>query len=185
MNDTVLIIIAAIALLIIVAGLLMYVGSRRRDAGLHNRFGPEYDRTVGAADSRRAQHDAREDLAARAEIRDRLDIRPLSEHARERYAQRWRDTQTQFVDAPQQALQHAEILLDEVMSERGYPIEGFESQVALISVDHPQLVENYRAAHAINAQGEQPATTTDDRRDAFLRYRSLFEELLAPDSTAA
>jgi hypothetical protein len=32
------------------------------------------------------------------------------------------------------------------MKARGYPVSDFEQRVADISVDHPHVVENYRAA---------------------------------------
>jgi hypothetical protein len=66
------------------------------------------------------------------------------------------------------------------MRERGYPVEGFDEQSSLISVDHPDLVENYRAAHELQHRSRNGGTSTEDLRDAMLRYRSLFEELLAP-----
>ena len=100
--------------------------------------------------------------------------------SRQQYAEQWHDTQARFVDAPQDALREAESLLDQVMRERGYPVDGFDEQASLISVDHPDLVENYRAAHELQRRGSNGTTSTEELRDAMLRYRSLFEELLAP-----
>ena len=62
------------------------------------------------------------------------------------------------------------------MRERGYPVEDFEQQAADVSVDHPDVVEHYRAAHAIHASDEQPST--EDLRQALVHYRALFDELL-------
>jgi hypothetical protein len=180
MNTVVLIVlIAAIALLVVLA--LGLRASRRRDnEELHDRFGSEWDRTVGQAESRKDRRQAEHELADRAETRDQLDIRPLGVEARQQYSQQWRDAQARFVDAPQDALGEAESLLDQVMRERGYPVDGFEEQSSLISVDHPDLVENYRAAHELQRRSRGGDTTTEDLRDAMLRYRSLFEELLSP-----
>jgi hypothetical protein len=47
-----------------------------------------------------------------------------------------------------------------------------------MSVDHPQVAENYRAAHAVFVANEQGLVGTDDLRQAFVHYRSLFAELL-------
>ncbi len=79
----------------------------------------------------------------------------------------------------------AETLLDEVMSERGYPVDDFEQQADLISVDHPDLVENYRIAHTQRGRIDEGSQDTEASRGAVLRYRPLFDEFLAPDSNRA
>ena len=43
----------------------------------------------------------------------------------------------------------AEQLVRELMEKRGYPMGDFERRAGDISVDHPEVVENYRAAQAI------------------------------------
>jgi hypothetical protein len=40
------------------------------------------------------------------------------------------------------------------------------------------VAENYRAAHAIYQANEQGLAGTDDLRQAFVHYRSLFAQLL-------
>jgi hypothetical protein len=178
-----------IAIAVVVAAFVVFVlwrarRHRARTEQLHDRFGPEYDRVVGDADGRRQRRSAESELAERAEQRDQLEIRPLGAGARERYSQRWRETQATFVDAPAPALDQAEALLVQVMGDRGYPVEQFEERAALISVDHPQLVENYRQAHATRDRVREGDADTETMRNAMLRYRSLFDELLAPDDTA-
>ncbi|HST16911.1 MAG TPA: hypothetical protein VLK36_04535 [Gaiellaceae bacterium] len=69
----------AIVVLAIVAG---RISARRRRTGLRDRFGPEYERTVDSADSRRK---AEAELVAREERRSELEIRPLTAAARSRY----------------------------------------------------------------------------------------------------
>jgi hypothetical protein len=54
-----------------------------------------------------------------------------------------------------------------------------------VSVDHPDVVENYRVAHGIHERARQHQASTEDLREALLRYRSLFEELLRPGDQAA
>jgi hypothetical protein len=64
------------------------------------------------------------------------------------------------------------------MRDRGYPVDDFDQRAADVSVDHPQVAENYRAAHAVYQANEQGLASTDDLRQAFVHYRSLFSELL-------
>jgi hypothetical protein len=54
----------------------------------------------------------------------------------------------------------------------------FDAQAELVSVDHPEVVENYRVAHGIWERARQQQASTEDLREALLRYRSLFDELL-------
>jgi hypothetical protein len=73
----------------------------------------------------------------------------------------------------------ADQLLGDVMSTRGYPVGDFEQRAADISVDHPLVLENYRAAHKsallLQTQGK---ASTEDLRQAMIHYRTLFEELV-------
>jgi hypothetical protein len=180
----VIVVIAAVVIVALLVVLAVWSASRRRRRRerLQERFGPEYDRMVDDDAGRRQRREAESELAEREQRRDQLEIRPLGPGQRERYAERWRETQAHFVDAPAPALDEAETLLQQVMQERGYPVdEGFEQQSALISVDHPQLVENYREAHATRDRIRNGGTDTEAMRTAMLRYRSLFDELLAPD----
>lgn len=67
------------------------------------------------------------------------------------------------------------------MSDRGYPVEDFDSRADLISVDHPTVVENYREAHTTAQAYDRGEASTEDLREAMVRYRSLFEELVSTD----
>jgi hypothetical protein len=168
------IIIAAAAVLIIVAVAAMY-SRNRRTKGLQERFGSEYDRTVEERDGRR---DAERELAERERQRERLDIIPLSDEAKSRYAESWRTVQSRFVDDPSNAVREADRLVTDVMRERGYPIDDFEQRAADISVDHPDVVENYRAGHELYLKEERGEADTEDERQAFVHYRALFADLL-------
>jgi len=64
------------------------------------------------------------------------------------------------------------------MRTRGYPISDFDQRAADISVDHPRVVENYRAAHEIVLRVGKDESTTEDLRTAMIHNRSLFEELV-------
>src|SRR3954447_13049956 len=170
-----------IVVLVVVVLAAVAVMRRRRTENLRGRFGPEYDRAVEASDDRR---NAEQNLLDRAHRRDQLDIRPLPEGARARHSQQWRGIQERFIDDPAGSVGAAHTLLDQVMAERGYPTHDFEEQADLVSVDHPRVVENYRAAYAVNQRQRDGQATTEDLRDALVRYRSLFEELLHPGDGA-
>ena len=72
----------------------------------------------------------------------------------------------------------ADDLTTHVMADRGYPVEDFELQSELVSVDHPDLVQNYRDAHGIYTKTTTGEASTEDLRRAVIAYRALFEELI-------
>jgi hypothetical protein len=170
----ILIIIAAV----VVAAVIAVAARQRRTAALRQRFGPEYDRAVEAREGRRP---AEADLRDREKQRARVDIRPLSEGVRVRFAEEWRDVQERFVDQPSDAVVAADRLVYSAMEARDYPMGDFDAQADLVSVDHPDVVENYRVAHGVYEQAQQQQASTEDLREALLRYRSLFGELLQAD----
>ena len=83
-----------------------------------------------------------------------------------------------FVDDTRGVVTEADRLVGELMSTRGYPVGEFEQRVADISVDHPDVVMNYRAAREIALQHSQGKASTEDLRQAMVHYRALFRELL-------
>jgi hypothetical protein len=165
-------IIAAVVIVLVIAALL---AARRRRERLQERFGPEYDRQVDVSGNRRA---AESELAAREKRRSKLEIRPLDPEARDRYLDSWREVQARFVDSPETAVGEADRLVADVMRERGYPVEDFEQREADISVDHPQVASEYRAAHGISMAQQHGQASTEDLRQALIHFRSLFDELL-------
>lgn len=169
-------IIALIALLVIImAGVLIWIGARRRSERLRRRFGPEYDRMVETAGRRRQ---AESELARRESRRAELDIRPLDRETRDEFARQWRDTQARFVDEPGPAVEDGDRLVGDVMRTRGYPVEDFQQREADLSVDHPLVLRHYRAAHGISIAYLHGEASTEDLRQAMIHYRALFEELL-------
>jgi hypothetical protein len=165
------IVVAAIVILAIVWSAMR----TRRTRTLRDTFGPEYDRTMRTSGDRR---DAERELADRQKQRDELDIKPLSSQARDRYVQQWQSTQARFVDDPAGAVREADGLVRQVMAERGYPTGEWERREADISVDHPDLVENYRSAHRISQANDAGEASTEALRQSVVHYRALFEELL-------
>jgi hypothetical protein len=174
-------VVIVIAVLIAIA-LGAVTARNRRTAALRGRFGPEYDRAIENSDDRRA---AEADLLARQKERAQFDVEPLPEAARLRFAGEWRDLQARFVDQPAPAAAAADVLITRVMEARGYPMKDFDTQANLVSVDHPDTVENYRFAHAVQQRAQTEQASTEDLREALLRYRSLFDELLRPEADGA
>jgi len=168
-------ILIVLALLVVLA---LFASRRRRSRKLREQFGPEYDRTVAEAGDRK---EAESRLQERTARRQRLDIVPLDAADRDRYVEAWRQAQARFVDEPAEATREADRLITAVMRQRGYPIDDFEQRAADISVDHPQVVDDYRAAQAIASANERSEASTEDLRQALVHYRSLFEELLEVD----
>jgi hypothetical protein len=168
-----------IVIVVVVVIVLLALGAvRRRSSALRQRFGPEYDRTVEERENRRA---AEAELRAREKQRAQFNVKPLPEATRLRFADEWHQVQEQFVDQPSQAVAAADTLVTRVMQERGYPTEQFEAQADVVSVDHPDVVENYRFGHSVWQRSQTEQISTEDLREALLRYRSLFDELLRPD----
>jgi len=175
------VVIIVVAVLVVGAAAWL-LGSRRRTKHLKDHFGPEYNRTIEESNGRRQ---AEAELVAREERREQLNIQPLPEGARERYSAEWNDVQAGFVDAPDDAVRQADDLVNQVMSDRGYPMDDFDQRAADISVDHPMVVENYRAAHRVYASVKQGNATTEEERMAMRHYRSLFDELLEETASSS
>jgi FtsZ-interacting cell division protein ZipA len=172
-------VLIAIAVVVVLAVVVWRALARRRTGRLRQQFGPEYDRTVGTTDSKR---EAEAELQAREERREQFAIRPLSQAARDRYVQSWQSVQAQFVDDPRGAVAQADSLIQSVMADRGYPVDDFEQRAADISVDHPQVVENYRQGHRLAQASADGSDSTENLRQAMRHYRALFEELVEPSS---
>jgi hypothetical protein len=164
-----------VAVIILVAAVAWLLLDRRRSLRLRSRFGPEYERTVReSGDRRRAENE----LERREKRVERLHVHPLSMGDRDRFVAEWRDDQARFVDDPAGAVTEADRLVQEVMKLRGYPVADFDQRVEDISVDHPHLVENYRAARELAARHRRGEASTEDLRKALVYYRGLFDELL-------
>jgi len=169
------IVIVAIVLIALVVGALV-LARQRRSQQLQEGFGPEYERTVSERGDRK---EAEAELLERRKRHDRFEIRELDAAARDRYADRWRSAQRRFVDQPGPAVGEADALVMEVMRDRGYPVaDEFEQRAADVSVDHPGVVEHYRAAHEISGRATTGEASTEDLRQAMVHFRGLFVELL-------
>jgi hypothetical protein len=170
---TALIVIVVVVVLLLVGAALVL--PRMRSRRLQQQFGPEYERTVDETGDRQ---EAERDLQERAERRGELEIRPLDPGARNAYADRWRSTQERFVDAPAQAVGDADLLVQEVMRARGYPVGDFDQQARDVSVDHAGVVSEYHAAHEISVLNSRDQASTEQLREAMVHYRALLAALL-------
>jgi hypothetical protein len=197
MNATGIVILLVLVVLALAAVALILAAKRRaRSEQLKGRFGPEYDRAIERHGERKKAETHLSDVVDR---REALDIKDLSPERREGFSQRWVAIQTAFVDRPAGAVRDADDLVAELMRERGYPVDDFETKLDMVAADHPQVAEHYRAAHAIAARGRDRGgegrtesaagarsdtgtaartETTEDSRQAFVHFRALFAVLL-------
>ncbi len=181
-NDPRLIIGIIVFVVIVAIVIAIVVYQRKKNAErLRNRFGSEYDRAVL---ERGSERNAQAALAAREERVSHIQIRDLAPAERERFISDWQVVQSRFVDHPRASVIEADDLVASLMNARGYPVADFEQRAADISVNHPRVVENYRAAHAIAQRLAGNEATTEEMRTAMLQYRALFDELLQVNTNA-
>ncbi len=171
------------AVVIVIAGIaLLQFARKRRTQRLRTQFGgAEYSRAVKEGGSQRK---AEAVLDKRADRVEAFHIRPLAAGDRARFVEAWGRIQTRFVDGPGGAVTDADQLLGDVMSTRGYPVSDFDQRAADISVDHPQVIENYRAAHQTALLQIKGQASTEDLRKAIIHYRTLFDELVSEPELA-
>lgn len=172
-------IIAVVAVVVVLAVAVLAVRPLLRRRRLQERFGPEYDRALESHGNRAA---AEHDLLGREKRRKQLDLHPLSPESRDRYAAQWTEVQTRFVDEPAGTVAEADRLVTALMAERGYPTEGYEQQLADLSLEHSSTLEHYRTAHDVYQRANDGQASTEDLRTAMVHYRALFVDLLEPDA---
>jgi LPXTG-motif cell wall-anchored protein len=172
--DTNLILIGIVVLaLLALAGWLIL--RKKESQTLEKRFGPEYKRAV---DELGSKPKAEAELKARQKRVEQLHIAPLAPADARRFSDAWRALQGRFVDNPKGVLGEADQLVRELMQKRGYPMGDFDRRAADISVDHPAVVDHYRAAHDIALRDRHGDVDTEGMRQAVIHYRALFAELL-------
>src|SRR5271168_1410560 len=170
------ILVAAVAVVAVIAAIvaISMVSFRIRTKRLKQHYGGEYEHLVSETGSEKG---AVRELTTRERKRGKLDIVPLTPSALSEFSARWQEVQAGFVDDPTSAVCAADRLVTEVMRERGYPVDDFDRRAAEISIDHPEMVDKYRAAHGVTT-AQQGDVSTEQQRDAFVHYRALFEKLL-------
>lgn len=174
-------IIAAIGILIALAIAAYLAWNQRRSSRLRDRFGTEYEQVT----ERQGRRGGERALREREERVSKLHIRDLSNEQLQEFGRDWRNVQNHFVDDPERSIADADSLVQKVMDARGYPLAGFDRQAADISVDHPEVVSNYRAAHEVAEASRNHEATTEDLRQAMIHYRALFSDLLGGGQSMA
>ena len=165
-----------LVLVVVAVGFAVYFFiQKERTQKLQTRFGPEYKHAVERFGDRAK---AETDLQRRTARVEKMQLRPISEDERLRFAEEWRREQAYFVDDPPGAVDRADRLVNQAMLARGYPMAEFDQRAADISVDHPHVVKNYRAAHDVAMLSRDGRASTEDLRHAMVCYRELFEDLL-------
>jgi len=173
--STAVVIVVIIAIIAIAFALWMYF-QKEKTRRLRGKFGSEYDRVVQQerGNARRAEAV----LEGRQKRVSKLNLRTLSREECDRFAAEWRRVQEQFVDDPRASVANADALVNQALQARGYPMGDFAQRSADISVEHPQVVENYRMAHDIAERDKRGQATTEELRRAMQHYRNLFEHVL-------
>src|SRR5262249_54663952 len=165
MDQKTLVLLAAVVVILAAAIVVWFWLRRRRTEMLRRRFGPEYQQLVDqTGDVRKAEAE----LEARQKRVAKSPIRPLAPADQTRYLESWRQIQVRFVDDPKGAGADGNELVKELAQARGYPTTEFEQRAADISVDHPAVVSNYRAARQIARKNEAGEATTEELRQALV-----------------
>ncbi len=175
MNVTIVGLVIVVVVVVAALAIWYFTQQQRHRAELREQFGPEYDHAVETYGGRGRAEQA---LEQRAERVAALHIRPLGVDESQKFGERWRQVQTEFVDDPEGAIRRADALCAEAMQARGYPMGDFEQRAADISVDHADVVEHYRAAHSLALKAGRGDASTEDLRQAMVHYRALFEDLI-------
>jgi hypothetical protein len=163
-------IIGIVIAVIVVVAVVLVAAAQMRRARLRRQFGPEYDRLAQQLGSRQK---ADAELAARERRVKALNIRELSPEQQASYSGDWAAIQERFVDAPAEAVGAAHTLIWNVMRDRGYPADDRNTSMDALAVHHSRAMEGYLKVRDLRAD----SATTEELREAMIRYRALFEDL--------
>ncbi len=168
-------ILILIAAAVVLALAFWFIARRKNTAALREHYGDEYDRTVEA---RGGVADAERDLEEREKRVKHLDIRPLGLQQRSEFIDEWREVKAVFVDSPVEAVHHADRLLAEIMTARGYPMADFDRRYEDLTVDHGEVARHYREGHDIVLRYGRDNASTEDLRQAMIHFEALFDDLV-------
>jgi hypothetical protein len=158
-----------IVVIVVVAAIVVASGELRR-ARMRRQFGPEYDRLAQELGSKKK---ADAELTARQRRVEALNIHELSPDQQASYSGDWTVVQERFVDAPAEAVSAAGTLIWEVMRDRGYPADDRNASMEALTVYHARSLDGYRQTAELRTE----TATTEELREAMIRYRALFEDL--------
>ena len=176
-NTLIAVIAAGVVVVAIIAALAWNAYQTNR---LKSRFGPEYDAVLRRTGNKAK---AEKELRQREARVEKFQIVPLSPADAAKFSANWTRLQGSFVDDPKGVLIEADKLVRDLLVKRGYPVADFEMRAADISVDHPIVVNNYRAAQRIVSLDQRGEASTEDLRKAVVHFRALFDELLGKTTT--
>lgn len=175
-TSTIIAIVLIVAVVLLLASLVAVTARKRRTSRLRDHFGPEYDRTLDETGKRR---DAESELLSRKQEHEQLQLRPLTAAAQQRFIDAWTSVQTRFVDTPALALTEADTLVTQLLTERGYPVDDFDTKSRLLSVEHADVIDSYRNAHQVEVASRARTADTETVRNAFLDFRRVFDNVMA------
>src|SRR4051794_26938829 len=177
--DTGVIVAIVVAVLVVAALALWLMSQKKKDDTLKRDFGPEYEREIARTGSK---SDAQKELDERKKRVKSYNIVELAPEDQRRFADEWRTVEAHFVDDPGAAVSHADEFVARLMFARGYPVTDPDQQAADISVDHPEVVTNYRSAHMIVEDHLGGRASTESLRQAMMHYRAVADDLLGTSS---
>lgn len=179
-NVGVLVAVAVVAVVVVVLVAGYFVSRRRREQSerqeqARQEYGPEYERAVEEEGSERK---AEEEIRERRE-RVEGEVQPLPDESRSRYAEEWERVEKTFVDDPAKALDDADRVVAEIMSERNFPTGSREEASKGLGVLHSDVAEDFRKAQEVHAEATGPSDGEDleKMRRAIQEYRSVYERL--------
>jgi hypothetical protein len=162
--------IGIVIAVIVVVAVVVVASAEMRRARLRRQFGPEYDRLVEKLGSRRK---ADAELAERERRVRALKLRELTPEQQASYSGDWAAIQERFVDTPVEAVDAAHTLIWNVMRDRGYPADDRTASMDALSVHHGRAFAGYLKTLDLRAE----SASTEQLREAMIRYRALFEDL--------
>src|SRR6202453_3988115 len=165
-----------IAVIVVVAAIVVASAELRR-ARMRRQFGPEYDRLAQELGSKKK---ADAELTARQRRVEPLNIHELSPDQQASYSGDWTAVQERFVDAPAEAVSAAGTLIWNVMRDRGYPADDRSASMEALTVYHARSLDGYRQTAELRTE----TATTEELREAMIRYRALFEDLTGQQNGA-
>jgi hypothetical protein len=173
--DTNLMVLSVVTILLVTAIVWLYAGKRETTtANLRKKFGSKHDQAMRILGAKRK---AEEKLEEREKRVEKFNIHELGPMERGRFVKQWESVQAHIVESPKEAVKEADDLVNSLMKTRGYPVSDSDQSADDVSVDHPHVIENYRAAHEIALRAGKDEATTEELRMAMIYYRSLFEDL--------
>ena len=171
-------IIVIVIVVVVVLAAAAVASAELRRARMRRQFGPEYDRLAKELGRRKADAE----LSARQRRVAELGIHPLTPEQQASYAADWTAVQERFVDGPAGAVAAAGTLIWDVMRDRGYPVDDRDTSMEALSVNHGRVLDGYRQAQDLD--GRMESASTEELREAMIRYRALFDDLLGAPGDA-